>query len=101
MREKRIHILYKRIRELETELSKKKRYVRPTNKRLLALWDPDDNQWYFIVQVERRIEHSRDHCPQLTLSGTLTQRNELHGEAIRFAQVVGIDARLYPFEVEM
>lgn len=100
-KEKRLHVLKKMIAELEAEqLKGAPLKARETNKRLIAVWDDEDCQWYFIVQVEKRREHSAESCPQLTLHGPGTGDEELRGEAIRFCKVVGIDARLYPFSVE-
>lgn len=101
-KEQRLHVLKKKIREMEAaeQLKGSPLNIRDKKKELWAVWDDDYHQWYFIVRVERRTEHSETHCPQLTLNGPDTDDEELRGEAIRFAHLVGIDARLYPFEVE-
>jgi len=67
-------------------------------KGLFAIWDDKKKEWYFVVEVGNRHEEGVTSAHDWTK--VYEQLDEiLRTEALTFARLVGIDARLYPFSV--
>jgi len=67
-------------------------------KALAAIWDHDDEEWFFRVRVGNRSEEGTTSGHDWTKDHSVPDE-ELRTEALTHARLEGIDAETYPFKV--